>query len=154
MIPEQLKTYLETKFPQINFSISEIDKTLVAEIEKDSFPNFAEFLKNSSQTTFDYLMNLTAVDYPDKIEVIYHIFSMIEKHKITVKTKLDRINPEINSIAYLWSGADWFEREVFDLFGVKFLNHPNLQRIVLPPEWAGYPLRKDYQDEDFIKKPW
>ncbi len=154
MDPENLKLLLTEKFPQINFSIPEIDKTLIAEVEKILLYGFVEFLKITPETNFDYLMNLTAVDYPDKIEVVYHLFSMTQKHKITVRVKLDRVNPEINSVVSLWSGANWFEREVFDLFGVKFLDHPDLRRIVLPPEWIGHPLRKDYQDEDFIRKPW
>lgn len=78
--------------------------------------------------------------------MVYHITSTQHRHTIVVKSKLDHKHPEIESVAHIWRTADFHEREVFDLFGITFLNHPDLRRILLTDDWVGYPLRKDYDD--------
>ncbi len=94
---------------------------------------------------FNYLANLTAVDYPDRFEIIYHLHSIPANHKIMVKSSVSREEAQFPSAAYLWPGADWQERELFDLMGIKFQNHPNLIRILLPDDFEGHPLRKDFK---------
>ena len=103
------------------------------------------FLKNDEK--FVRLSAVTAVDwYPaePRFEVIYHLHSVERNQRIRVKTRLSGKNPEIDSMTAVWAGANWYEREVYDMFGITFRNHPNLVRILNPIDWEGYPLRKDY----------
>jgi len=100
---------------------------------------------------FNRLSAITAVDWfpaEPRFEVVYHLHSIDNNQRIRVKcriaTRADGANPEIDSITSVWRGADWYEREVFDMFGIGFRNHPNLTRILMPVDWEGYPLRKDY----------
>lgn len=102
---------------------------------------------------FDNLHCITAVDRIQDIELIY-IFYSIDKHAcVILKTRVALNNLTIESLANIWKSADWLEREIYDLFGVKFLNHPNLTRILNPDDWDVHPLRKDFSRPDFIKKP-
>jgi len=93
------------------------------------------------------LSGITAVDHlPEnpRFEVVYHLHSVSNNERLRLKSRLPEENPEIDSVTGVWRGADWYEREIYDLFGVKFRGHPNLRRILLPAEWKGHPLRKDY----------
>lgn len=94
---------------------------------------------------FNYLANLTAVDYQDRFELVYHIYSIPDNRKLQVKADIDHAQPLAPSAVSIWPTADWQEREVFDLMGIRFEGHPNLQRILLPDEFEGHPLRKDFQ---------
>jgi NADH-quinone oxidoreductase subunit C len=120
-------------------------------IDKDQLYSECEKLKH----TYDYLPFLTAVDYPDKniIELVYRLQSTATNAALTLKVELPREAAEVSSVISVWPAADWHEREVFDLFGVKFTGHPDLRRILLPPEWKGFPLLKDYSDPNVVKKP-
>ncbi len=104
-------------------------------------------LRDDPRVAMKSLMNLTAVDRPDagKIEIVYHLCSMEHHHQVAVKTECDRDNAHAPTATDLWPAADWFEREVFDLFGVVFDGHPDLRRILCPDDWKGHPLRKDYE---------
>ncbi|MBI4352061.1 MAG: NADH-quinone oxidoreductase subunit C, partial [Elusimicrobia bacterium] len=105
------------------------------------------YLKSSEPFAMDYLADLTAVDYPpDRMDVVYQLYSMSKKHgPVALKVKLPRANPVVASVTPIWRGAEFQEREVYDLFGILFEGHPNLKRI-LTPEWQqGHPLRKDYE---------
>jgi NADH-quinone oxidoreductase subunit C len=107
------------------------------------------FLKEDPELDYNFLMDLTAVDalhlnQKPRFEVVYHFFSLSHKHRVRIKVPADGKNPEVDSIVTLWSGADWYEREVWDMFGIKFRGHPNLKRILMYEEFEGYPLRKDY----------
>ena len=89
------------------------------------------------------------MDYLDlkkkpRFEVVYHFFSLAKKHRVRIKVPAEAKNPEVDSIVSLWAGADWYEREVWDMFGIKFRGHPNLKRILMYEEFQGHPLRKDY----------
>jgi NADH-quinone oxidoreductase subunit C len=102
-------------------------------------------LKNDLK--FERLTSVTAVDrYPaePRFEMVYHLQSIARKERIRLKAPLRGENPEIESAVAVYRSAGWYERETFDLFGVRFLNHPNLRRIMMPEDWEGYPLRKDY----------
>ena len=113
-----------------------------------------DFLKRDQDTPFNYLSDLTCVHYPDRwdapFEVVYNLFSIEanERIRLKVRTKLS-----VETVTGVWPAANWLEREVFDLFGVQFNNHPDLRRLLLPPDWEGYPLRKDYPLE-FIENAW
>lgn len=93
------------------------------------------------------LSTVTAVDWhpsEPRFEVVYHLHSLERNLRLRLKCRLSGNNPEIDSVTPVWSGANWYEREVFDMFGIKFRNHPNLVRILMPTDWEGFPLRKDY----------
>ena len=107
------------------------------------------FLKTDPRTRMDSLMNLTAVDWPkrNQIDVIYHLFSYAHRHVFILKVQLDRAKPEVPSVESIWKSADWLEREQYDLMGVTFTGHPDLRRIMMPDDWVGNPLRKDYAEQ-------
>ncbi len=108
----------------------------------------AKFLQTESTLAFDSLSFLTAVDFKTHFEVVYYLVSTAHHHKVVLKVKVDRQRPELPSVTGVWPTADWEEREVYDLMGIRFLGHYNLRRILLPDDWEGHPLRKDY-----VQKP-
>jgi len=113
---------------------------------------FVKELRNNDTLSFDYLFCLTCVDWKDHLMMVYHLLSKDHKHTVVVKAKItDITNPEIESVSSIWKTANFHEREVYDLFGVKFLNHPDLRRIFLDEDWPGHPLRKNYVDENMIE---
>lgn len=110
------------------------------------------FLFNEPDFQFNSLMNLSGVDEikENKLSVYYHLESTSIKHKILLKVTTDREKPEVTSVVEVWQGANWHEREAYDLLGINFLNHPDLRRILMPYDWeAGHPLRKDYENPEF-----
>lgn len=112
-----------------------------------------DFLKSDREVGFDYLSDLTCVHWPRTpapFEMVYNLFSIGANERVRLKV---RIKESVDSVTGVWPSANWLEREVFDLFGVRFNNHPDLRRLLLPPDWQGYPLRKDYPLE-FIENAW
>jgi NADH/F420H2 dehydrogenase subunit C len=107
-----------------------------------------ENLKKTGDTAFDYLFDLTAVDTGKELVMVYHLNSTEHGHDITLKAAVaGRENPEIDTVTDLYRAAEFYEREVYDLFGINFRNHPDMRRIFMDENWKGYPLRKDYIDE-------
>jgi NADH-quinone oxidoreductase subunit C len=103
------------------------------------------YLRFDPPLSFDFLSFVTSVDWKTHFEIVYYLVSTLHKHKLVLKVKVeDRANPEVPTISTIWPAADWQEREMFDLMGIKFQGHYNLRRILLPEDWEGYPLRKDY----------
>jgi NADH-quinone oxidoreductase subunit C len=118
---------------------------LTLEIAPAKIVSVCGFLKYDEQ--FIRLSSVTAVDwYPNepRFEVVYHLHSIERNSRVRLKCRLAGENPEIESVTGVWRGANWYEREVWDLFGIRFTGHPDLKRIMLPDDWEGYPLRKDY----------
>jgi len=118
---------------------------LTLEIAPAKIASICGFLKYDQK--FVRLSSVTAVDrYPlePRFEVVYHLHSIEQKQRVRLKCRLESDEPAIESVTSVWRGANWYEREVFDLFGIHFLNHPDLRRIMLPDDWEGHPLRKDY----------
>ncbi len=114
-------------------------------IKKEGILDVMVYLKNKEN--FNVLMDLTCVDYygeEERFEVVYHLYNLKDKKRLRVKVRVDEENPEVESLCSLWRNANWFEREVWDMFGVRFKNHPNLKRILMYDEFEGHPLRKDY----------
>jgi NADH-quinone oxidoreductase subunit C len=111
-----------------------------------NWKTIAQQLRTSEDLNFDYLFCLTCVDWKTHFTMVYHLTSAKYRHTIVVKSKLDRNNPEIETISDIWRTAEFHEREVYDLFGVKFLHHPDLRRLFMTDDWNGWPLRKDYED--------
>ncbi|OCT13111.1 hypothetical protein A8709_20400 [Paenibacillus pectinilyticus] len=117
-------------------------------IHSSRWPQAALTLRNHEELRCDYLRNLSGVDQETHLEVAYHLLSLTHKREYCVKVKTDREHPSIPSVAPVWPTADWNEREAFDLFGIDFPGHPNLVRIMMPDDWVGHPLRKDYEPLD------
>jgi NADH-quinone oxidoreductase subunit C len=124
------------------------NKDPFAVVKPESIVEVCRFLKDDPDLAMDCLMNLGTVDWPKKnqIEVVYHLFSYAKGHGFILKVLLDRAKPEIASVEGVWKSADWLEREQFDLMGVVFTGHPDLRRIMMPDDWVGNPLRKDYKE--------
>ncbi len=121
-------------------------------IRRESLREACELLRDDASTQFNFLSDVTCVDwYPaePRFEVVYSLLSMPRKERIRIKVKLDSSDPSVESLTSLWPGANPFEREVFDLFGVRFNGHPYLRRIMMPEDWQGHPLRKDYPVEGY-----
>ena len=115
------------------------------EIDANSWEALANALQQPP-FEMDYLFCLTCIDWKTHLTMVYHLTSTIHRHTVVVKAKLDRTTPAIASVANTWRTAEFHEREVHDLFGVRFNNHTDLRRLVLTEDWEGYPLRKDYED--------
>ncbi len=166
---EEIFSILKEKFPD---SVTELlaDKPVEPFIEASplEIDKICIFLIENEELKFDSLMNLSGVDDANgdkekdekgletiKVETLsvwYNLESIELNHKITLKVSTEREIPEVASVAEIWRSADWHEREAFDLYGIKFLNHPDLRRILMPYDWeAGYPLRKDYKNPEFYQ---
>jgi NADH-quinone oxidoreductase subunit C len=132
---------IEEKFPD---AVTEAAEN-AATIRSETLFQVAEYLKNSPDLDLDYLTHITAVDYFDYFEIIYQLTSLNNNHSFLLKTRChDREKPTVPSVVGLWRGADFQEREIYDLMGIRFEGHPNLKRIVLWDGFDGHPLRKDY----------
>ncbi|MBI4372264.1 MAG: NADH-quinone oxidoreductase subunit C [Candidatus Omnitrophica bacterium] len=145
MILEKIKE----KFLDDIYETREFRGDLVAVINKEIVTDLMAFLKEDSFFDFNILMDLTAVDYLGmgripRFDVVYHLYSLAKNHRLRVKAGVDEKEPSIDSLTSIWPIADWFEREVWDMFGIKFKGHPNLKRILMYDEFEGHPLRKDY----------
>ncbi len=109
--------------------------------------SLAQQLRNDSLLFFDYLFCLTCIDWKTHLTMVYHLSSTKFRHNIVIKSKLDRNNPEIETVSHIWRTAEFHEREVYEMFGVNFLNHPDLRLLILPDGWEGKnPMRKDFED--------
>ena len=132
----------------IDASLNRGDSVVV--IKKEGIKKLCAALKRDSEFQFNMLMDLSCVDYlfweekENRFELIYNLFSTEKNHRLFVKVPVNEADPAADSTASVWPGADWFEREVWDMFGIVFHGHPNLKRILLYEEFKGHPLRKDY----------
>ena len=121
-------------------------------VDRSALREACALLKEDPACSFNFLSDITCVDwYPaePRFEVIYHLLSIPKKERVRLKVRLNGDSPVIDSLTSLWPGANYFEREVFDLFGVRFTGHPYLRRIMMPEDWEGHPLRKDYPVEGY-----
>ncbi|MFI5171602.1 MAG: NADH-quinone oxidoreductase subunit C [Chitinophagales bacterium] len=141
---EALKIKLTTIEPSITFE--EGGEYLNLNIEPARFKDFAQMLFNDNELLFDYLFCVTCVDWKTHLSMVYHFESTTHRHIVVVKSKLDRENPEIETVSDIWKTAEFHERESYDLFGVRFINHPDLRRLFLTDDYQGWPLRKDFED--------
>lgn len=142
---EELKEIISSLEPEAVFS--EGTQLLEATVPAEKLFALAEKLKSDSKTAFDYMINHTAVDFGKNFTVVYHFESTEKRHLVVLKSVLeDRENANVDSLSALYPTVEFFEREVFDLFGIRYNNHPNLKRFYME-DGAGFPLRKDYRDE-------
>lgn len=148
MTNEEIQNIVSVWSDQLEFS-EEASEFLNVTVPIEELHNVCEKLKNTPELKFDYLFCLTGMDWGEELGVIYHLESTTFRHNIVVKVNTsDRENPTLDTVSDIWLTAEYHEMEVFDFFGIKFNSHPNLKRLFLPPEWQGYPLRKDYVDEE------
>ena len=124
-----------------------------AVVAVESIVEIGGFCKSDPDLAFDNLMCQSAVDYPKetppRMEVVYHLYSYKHDHTFALKVFLPRENPSVATVEGIWPVANWHEREAYDMFGIAFVGHSDLRRILLPDDWVGHPLRKDWTDPDF-----
>ena len=143
--------FLRSKFSDTEIALQESSVPLCAGIPQERLVAIMLELHTNPSTYFDQLICITGLDNGPEaktMEVIYTLNSIPFNRSLQLKVILDRENPEVESITSIWKSADWLEREVFDMYGIKFLNHPDLRRILMPADWEGFPLRKDYQEQE------
>jgi NADH-quinone oxidoreductase subunit C len=148
MTEKEIHTLLVQEFADKILSFAEDAKDPFIIVAPGALKPVMRFLKSDARLGFDFLACISGIDYPDNITVAYHLLSYQKRHKIVIKALLAKDNPEIESVEDIWKAANWHEREVFDLLGVRFVGHSNLRRILLPEDWVGHPLRKDYKQPD------
>ncbi len=146
---------LKAKFGEAVIDAAEFLGQLSIRIDRSRIAEVCDELKRDADTPFNYLSDLTCVHYPDNkaapFEVVYNLYSISKNERVRLKVATNAAG--VDSVTRVWPAADWPEREVYDLFGVVFRNHPDLRRILLPPDWEGHPLRKDYPLE-FVENRW
>ncbi len=146
---KELLNRLKEKFSNVILEIQEKDYPTII-CKRNGFLDFMEYLRNGEG--FKYLIDLTGVDYlnypqknfEERFEVVYHLYNLDNKILLRIKVRISENDNWQYSVTYLWKTANWFERECYDMFGINFKGHPNLKRILMPDDWEGHPLRKDY----------
>lgn len=144
---ETILNQLKSKLPNVPFETSEFRNELTIQIQKNDIVQFCEFLKTNNDLKFLVCEDVTAIDWArrkNRFTVVYHLFSMKNKFRLVVKADVDEEDCTINSVSSVWKAANWQEREVYDMYGIKFNNHPDLRRMYMPEEFEHHPLRKDF----------
>lgn len=145
---------LKAKFGAAVGDASEFIGQLSVSVAGEQIVAVCDFLKSDKETQFDYLSDVTCVHYPERVdapfEMVYNLFSIPNNERVRLKVAT---KDNVDSVTGVWPAANWLEREVFDLFGIHFNGHPDLRRLLLPSDWEGYPLRKDYPLE-FVENAW
>ncbi len=150
MEAQQVFARLEQQFPgKVHDFKGDVPEPYLM-VRADGIVEVCRFLRDYADLKFEVLSDLTAVDWPkeEKLQVVYHLFSYSHRHQIVLKVDLPRNHSKIATVESVWKVANWFEREVYDLFGVTFEGHSDLRRIMLPEDWVGFPLRKDYVEQE------
>jgi NADH-quinone oxidoreductase subunit C len=121
-------------------------------LDRSNLREACALLRDDPECAYNFLSDVTCVDWfpaEPRFEVVYHLLSIPKKDRVRLKVRLDSASPAVESLTSLWPGANYFEREVFDLFGIRFNGHPYLRRLLMPEDWEGHPLRKDYPVEGY-----
>ncbi|MCZ6680496.1 MAG: NADH-quinone oxidoreductase subunit C [Candidatus Poribacteria bacterium] len=152
--PQEIYTKLKDRFGEAIRSFEEVvaDPFIVAAPE--SIADVAQYLAEDEELAFDFLMCLSGSDLSVKdttLEVVYHLSSMTHRHRVVLKVIVPKENPHVPTVENIWKTANWHEREAYDLYGIVFDGHSDLRRILLPDDWEGAPLRKDYKEPDFYR---
>jgi NADH-quinone oxidoreductase subunit C len=141
---------LRERFPHAILATHAYRGDVTVQLVPASLVEVCTFLRDDPALAFDFLADITAVDYigaVPRFELVYHLSSLARHHRVRLKARVPEENPRIASLIPVWRGADWLERETFDMYGIQFDGHPDLRRIYLYPEFQGHPLRKDYPKE-------
>jgi len=142
---EELKIKITELLPMASFE--EGGEWLNINLEANDWLPFARQMRNNEALFFDYLFCLTCIDWKAHLTMVYHLSSTKYRHTVVVKIKLNRAKPEIETVSRIWKTAEFHEREVYEMFGVNFLNHPDLRLLILPDGWEGKnPMLKDFED--------
>ena len=152
---QELISYLQEKFSD-KIELLETGKVEPFFLIKDKndLTAFCKSIRDDDALSIDFLCNIAGVDTGERFEVVYNVASYRRKIRFDFKIVLEYEGAEIDSVIEVWAGANWFEREVWELFGINIKNHPNLTRFLLPDDWdQGHPLRKDWDAPDFIRMP-
>ena len=150
---DEFQKSLKTRFPEISFETDPL-KRHVLKMQAAGVPQVFQWLRDTPETAMEYLEFITAADHPPThLSLVYYLYSYTHRHRLALKVDLPRENPTLPSVCHLWENADWNEREVYDLFGVFFTGHRDLRRIMMPEDWEGYPLRKDYSHPNLARRP-
>lgn len=152
----KLISELQSRFGATNIQQVEGSKQDTVVVDKEKLVDICLFLRDHEEYYFDFLSNITAVDYypENRFAVVYNLASLPYQTQLTIRVELPMENrekdnlPELPSVSSVWRTANWHEREAFDLMGIFFTGHPDLRRILLPDDWQGFPLRKDYEDPE------
>ena len=151
MLSEQIKTLLEDRIPGSILGVVENTVPEMLQIDSRALVDVCKLLHDNEQTYFDSLSCITGIDNGEEInqmEVIYHLYSIPFDMHLALNVQVDRREPFIDSVTTVWRTAEWHEREAYDLLGISFNGHPDLRRILLPDDWVGFPLRKDYVEQE------
>ena len=154
MTPQEIYTTLKEKFRDAIQAFEEPAGDAFIVVQPASIAEVCHYLAEEPALAFDSLMCLSGVDMGAKeseLQVVYHLFSMTHRHRIVLKASLPKEAPHLPTVEHIWKTANWHEREAYDLFGIVFDGHSELRRILLPDDWEGYPLRKDYKEPDFYR---
>lgn len=145
--PAELHALLKDKFGDAILVWEEKAKDPFCVVEPTRLRDIARFLRDDPETRFDFLFCHTAVDHPPAtLALVLHLYSYPLRHTFILKTILERANPQVDSLANIWPTADWHEREAYDLFGIQFKGHPDLRRLLLPDDWPGHPMLRDWKE--------
>lgn len=153
MNASEIHDKIKSQFPEavVDFKADAVTEPFIV-IRPDLIREIANFIFVDPESKFDYLICLSGVDFNDgNLGVVYHLSSMQKRHRIVLKVKVPKDKPEVPSVESVWKTANWHEREAFDLLGIIFLDHPDLRRILLPDDWEGFPLRKDYKVQEYYQ---
>ena len=143
MTNDMIREFIASGQPSAVFE--EAGEWLNIHVEASFWKSLAKSLRQSP-FDYDYLFCLTCVDWKSHLSMVYHLSSTLHRHTIVIKVKLDRLEPVVETVCDIWKTANFMEREVFELFGVHFTNHPDLRKLILTDDFEGYPLRKDFED--------
>jgi NADH-quinone oxidoreductase subunit C len=153
MTPEDIHHRLQERFGEQILACNSAAVDPYIRVAAPAIHEVGAYVRQEPDLQFDLLMCLSGVDYgPEKhLEVVYNLFSTANRHKITLKVEVPRQEATLPTVCDLWRTAEWHEREAYDLYGMRFEQHPDLRRILLPDDWQGYPLLKDYQVQEFYQ---
>jgi len=153
MTKEEILKAFQDKFPGKIGEIPFVGVDAAFKVDKGLILEVCRFARETPELSFDLLACMTCIDYADHMEVVYNLFSFNQRHKIAIKTSVSR-DGELDSATPVWKAANWHEREIAELFGVTFKNHPDPRPILLSEDWnEGFPMRKDWEGKDFVRLP-
>ncbi|MEE2754732.1 MAG: NADH-quinone oxidoreductase subunit C [Candidatus Latescibacterota bacterium] len=150
MTPQEIFDNIQATFGDQIIDLNEnVDPWI--RIKPEAIADVCWYMRNNGDLDFESLMCLSGVDFEDHMTVVYHLGSSSHKHKIALKVEVGRDVPKVPTVERVWRIANWHERETYDMYGIVFEGHSDLRRILCPDDWEGYPLRKDYQVQEFYR---